>query len=163
MKKLVLFLVFMAFTVSAHAGAWQECNWIWSKDVTTDNDDPDSVFCRKAGTSWKSMGATYIQSTKGADNVSIQYDTTYNNSKQINGVTPCSNTATTGDLNVLACVGTTCDTGTTTVAYHQVDDIADAINLTFELTPPTDGFKLSVDGDTATCWVVRTVVYWEGN
>lgn len=163
MNKIVLgmLVAFLFMVGTANAGTWQTCNWIWSTDVTTANDPPDFVFCKQPGKEFTTKGAAYIQSTRGADQVSIQYDTTYDNSKTINGKTPCENTAATGDLNVLACVDNVCDTGTTTIAYHQVDDIADEINLSFELTPPTEAFKLSVDGDTATCWVVRTTVYWE--
>lgn len=165
MKRLVLLIAFLLIANYSYAGTWTTCNWIWSTDVTTANDPPDSVYCKDANQSYKSKGVKYIQSTRGADGVQIQYDTTWDNSKtvpQIPGnIVPCSNTAATGDLNVLACVDSSCDTGTGTVAYHQVDDIADNIKLTFELTPTTDAFKLSVDGDTATCWVVRTTVYWE--
>ena len=166
MKKLILLVVAIAIisvlsVSNARAGTWETCTWIWSTDVITANDPPDYVYCKRPGYTWKSRGVAYVQSTRGADNIAIQYDTTWDNSKTINGKTPCSNTAATGDLNVLACVDGVCDTGTTTVAYYQVNDIADAINLTFEMTPPTDAFKLSVDGDTATCWVVRTTVYWE--
>lgn len=166
MKRLIfifLLILILGFTSNSFAGKWETCNWIWSTDVTTANDPPDFVFCSRPGSTWKSRGSAYIQSTRGADNVAIQPDTTWDNSKTINGKTPCSNTASTGDLNVLSCIDDVCDTGTTTVAYFQVDDIADATNKTFELTPPTESFKLSVDGDTATCWVVKTTVYWESN
>jgi hypothetical protein len=163
MRAIFLLIMFLLVATPVYAGTWQTCNWIWSTDVTSANDPPDFVYCKKPGYNWKSKGASYIQSTRGADNIAIQYDTTWDNSKTINGKTPCSNTAATGDLNVLSCIDSVCDTGTTTLAYHQVDDIADNINLGFELTPPTEAFKLSVDGDTATCWVIRTTVYWESN
>ena len=167
MKRLIL-IIFTVLIVSlnvflqlSYADQTQTCHWIWSTDVTSANDAPDFVFCTdRAGYTFQSQGTTYIQDTKDADKVYIQYDTTWDNSKQIDGKTPCSNTASTGDLNVLSCTEGVCDTGTTDVAYHQVNDIADAINLGFEMTPPTSGFKLTVDGDTATCWVVRTITHW---
>ena len=165
MKKLLLILVtILIFSGVAEAVRTDNCYWIWSTDVTTANDAPDSVYCSSKGDGvWVSKGTSYIQNSQGADSVSIVYDTTWNNSNTVpnipDTITPCSNTASTGDLNVLTCMDGICSTGTTDVVYHQVNDIADAIKNGFELTPPTS-FKLTIDGDTATCWVVKTSVNW---
>ena len=164
MKKILLTLILIAtfiLPLSANAGVWENCNWIWD-GISSVNQAPTAVYCSNANSDWKSKGVAYIQNTRNATSVAIQYDTTYNNSKVINGVTVCSNTVSDGDLNVLSCIDNVCDTGTTTVAYYQVNAIADAINKTFELTPPAEGFKLTVDENTnPTCVVARTAVWWE--
>jgi hypothetical protein len=168
MKQLILILVIIfALAVNAEART-EKCYWIWSTDVTTANDGPDSVYCDKNGDgTFQSKGTAYIQNSLGADSVTVIYDSTWNNSNTVpeipDTITPCSNTASTGDLNVLTCAKAAtaiCSTGTTTVAYHQTDDIADNIKDGYELTPPA-AFDLSVDGDTATCWVVITITNWK--
>ena len=162
-RRIIIFLIVFCFAISAEART-DKCFWIWSTDVTGANDPPDSVYCSLDGKDYVSVGTTYIQNSQGADMVQMVYDTTWNNSNTVpdipDTITPCSNTASTGDLNVLICDNTICSTGTTTVAYFQVDNIADNIKNGFKLSPPV-AFDLSVDGDTATCWVVRTVTHWD--
>lgn len=164
MKKILFVIVtVLMLSTQVFAARTDKCIWIWSTDVTTANDAPDYVYCSLDGRDYLSQGTSYIQNSNNAESIDIVYDTTWNNSNTVpripDTITPCSNTAATGDLNVLMCTGTTCSTGTGTVAYVQTDNIADNIVNGYSMTP-VESFKLTVDGDTATCWVVYTTVSW---
>lgn len=156
-------LLMFLMPVLSFAERVEYCDWIWSTDVTTANDDPDYLYCDRhnTGTFKSETVGSYIQNTIGAYQVTVQVNTTWNNSLKIHGITPCSNTAATGDMNYKGCIRGDCDIGTTTLAWYQLDNVADNIKYTKEVTPIGDGFRLSVDGDTATCWTVRTMVYWK--
>ena len=164
MKILALMLLLVTLPAFAYAERVEYCDWIWSSDLaTTVANAPASIYCdtNNDGSYKSETVASFIQNTRGADQVTIQYNTTWDNSALIHGVKPCENTASTGDLNYKGCIRGSCDTGTTTYNWYTISDIVDDYIKTTEITPIGDGFRLSVNGDAATCWTVRTMVYWK--
>ncbi|KKN19452.1 hypothetical protein LCGC14_0945640 [marine sediment metagenome] len=174
MKNIKLFLLtlvlLLSFVISSEART-DKAYWIWSTAVTGVNDAPDKVYASMDGNKYVSVGAGYIQPSSGASSVTIQTDSaTGEGSNTIGGLhnditdatVICSNTATAWDLNVLACLGGTCDTGTGTSAFHMQTSLDDALIDSFPLEDIDDGFQLTVDENAGTnaCIVVRTTVIW---
>lgn len=171
MKKILFILaIILMFAISAEAKT-DKCFWIWSTAVTGANDAPDAVYCSLDGTPYVSKGTSYIQNSQEATSMMIQWDSaTGDGANTIGGLdtditdttTICSNTATDWSYNLLACISGTCDTGTGTAAYFQKDPDADALIASTPITPPGEGFQLTVDEDGALngCIVLRTIVTW---
>jgi len=160
MKKVIFILLAILIMVGVAQARVDRCDWIWSTAVTDVNDPPDYVYCSLDGAAFVSMGATYIMNSQGAKGLTYTYDTTSTGAATSHGVTICSNTATP-DINFLTCLDGSCSTGTTTVAYYQIDSIADAIVNGGELTPPSN-FKPTVDENASAnaCVLLKTEVYW---
>lgn len=163
MKKIALLLFFLfMLTTSVYAERVVNCDWIYN-GISAVNSAPTNVFCEKPPFQhWKDEGASYIQDTTFAHSVGYQIITTWDGVATLHGVTVCENTVSTGDVNFLHCIGDSCDTGTTTVAYFQVNDVADGISIGDEMTVVSNGFKITVDEDADnTCFVVKTRVLWK--